>query len=829
MGLLNLNSVLAGAGLPPAPFAQGEIQFQDREQLVRLFADPDLTSTLPNPLVADAEGVFDLCFLIDGTYRILFTDGQGQPMTDVDEHFVRNADGRGILNGFPDFGALEDDLTMSYAERRGSLRVTDGDFVKVLDGDRAYRVAPEGATDAPIVTRGGVRIYVNSNKYDISAADFGVRLTGDPADALTNRTGLQKAIDHLDRLGQGGRIRLGGEGDCVVDLPPQLLDRIELDLGGGILRNTRGAAGYDKFLSTQALQVGKMHPAHMDVLTWHRLDAVGFGDDGVTASDPGGTADFLPGDMVLVARANPAMGAGIKALPDWAQWNRVHAVSGSTIHLERGMERALDAGGGAMGSDAGGAWIANVAARRRHLVDWQADMAGWIDGAPFLCYRPGVVNGTLMTAHGGVMQAVGMFEGLWEDLRCHPGEAADGKGYGGIFSNAFAHSRLRRIVSSCYARAIEVKCLSQHSLVEDFEVYALNHPHGTTEAQDPPVAVGEYSRGVTFRNGVVNLGRLNDGAATSGYNLVGFTPARDCGFERVKFVSATQWATLVAGDADSAGCFVRRCDFDAPGNIGVETGMPDFDFSDNILRHAPGLYAARLHAQMRGGRISGNDFRGEGAVKILPPADGAATGTEITGNRGISGIDDDSDGGRAVLRDNRCAGWDRIGFAGARRGQQNIAVTATAEAPIGAPVILPAGTLNPGDRFEWTVTCSLAATSDCMLAFRAAVDSDDDGAALDGGDDGNVAASFTIPAGCTDLRATFSVQVFGTNALHTLAEAVDLGNGAVLAGGDVNRHNAAAFATHDLRLELSGHKGAAGDIMIVRTLNRTATRAGYRN
>lgn len=830
MGLLNVNGVLSNAGLEPRRLARAEIQFADRDVLAQLFTDPGLTNMLPNALIADENGIFDLCYLIDDAYHIKIYTSNGQLLLKTTDYLVRSLDSQGYLNSYPEFDALKDDATLSYSAQRGTIQASVNDFVKVLNGDRIYRVAPSDANDSHVTSRGGVRFYVNTNKFELEAADFGVRLTGDAADAANNRAGLQTAIDFLDAGGQGGRIHLGNEGDCVVDLPPLLMDRIELDLGGGILRNTRTAANYQNFLSTQALQVGKMHPRHMDILPWRRLLGVGFGDDAITVQTAGDAAGFVAGDMVLIADAAAGMGAG-KVLPDWAQWNRVHSVSGSLIRLERPMEQEIGAGGGTLGSSAAGAWIANVAARTRNDKNWQStDLNSWIDGAPFMAYRPRVVNGTMMTQHGGVMQGVGMFEGLWDELRVHPGEAADGRGYGGLFSNAFAHSRLRNVISSSFERAIEVKCLSQHTIIEDFEVYALNHPHGVSEAQVSQIALGENSRDVIFRNGLINLGKLRDGSVDSGFNLINFTPAVDSGFDGVKFVSATRWARLAYGPAKSRGCYVRNCDFDVEARVCVETEMPDFAFCSNIVRRFTpdsDRYLIRLQGDTARGQINDNDFRTEGPVKILAATGAANTGTEICRNRGISTVDDVSGGRRAILRDNRNVRSDALLFSGVKTEQRNITVSATSQAAIGAPVVIPAGTVESGDYFAWTITGALAGSGTKTLSWRAALDSDQDGAAVDSGDDTNIAATVSFPATCNDFEMRVSATIHGSSTIITAVVALDLTNNNVLPGGDIGQHNGAALATRALRMELSGFKAEAGATMIVRTIRRDAARMGY--
>lgn len=675
----------------------------------------------------------------------------------------------------------------------------------------------------------GVNFGINTGRYDLQATDLGVKLAGQATDATANRIALQAAIDDLYAAG-GGRIRLGGEGDCIVDLPPQQLDRVILDLGGGILRNTRNAAGYDGFLSTQALQVGKMHPRHMDILPWKELNAVGFGDDAVEPTTSADADGFLAGDMVLVVQAAAGMGAG-KVLPEWAQWNRVHSVDGGLVKLVHPMEQAIDAGGGTLGTSAAGAWIANVAYRTRAEKNWQAaDLNSWIDGAPWMCDRPQVVNGTLMSQHGGVIQGVGMFEGLWEQLICNPGEAADGRGFGGLFSNAFANSYLRNVLSSAFERAVEIKCLSQNTYIDDCHTYALNHPHGVGEAQVSQISFGEKSRGVLFRGGSINLGKLRDGSADSGLNLINFTPAIDCGLEGVRITSATRWARLVYGQPTSRGCFARGCDFDVEARVCVETEMPDFTFCNNIVRRftsGTDRYLIRIHGDTKGGRVCDNDFRIEGPIKILAANDDTKIGTEISGNKGISGVDDSSGGSRVILRDNRSAAWDHVGLSGANGTQQNLTVTATANAAIGAPVVIAPGTLQSQDSFKWTMIGSLAGAGEKRMSFRAAVDTNDNALALDAGDDTNIAGTLVFPATCTDFKVTCTVSIFGSTTILTSISGLDLTNNTVLPGGDIGSQTGADFAGHPLRLELSGYKSDGAAIYIVRQITRSAARAGF--
>ena len=720
------------------------------------------------------------------------------------------------------------DTSLSYTTGANAF-VAENDIVTA--GGFPYRVAASGATDHHIATSAGapVKFYVNSGKYEQNAEAWGVKLTGNTGDGTANSIALQAAIDYLDSEGQGGKITLASDGECVVDLPPMLKDRITIDLGGGILRNNRTAAEYDGFLSTQALQVGKMHPRHMDILPWQKLDAVGFGDDGVTLSTPADATDYQAGDMVLVVEATANMGGTTKSLPAWAQWDRVHAVSGGVLQLERGIAQAIDAGAGTLGTSAAGAWVSNVSFRVRDLVDWEStDLSGWIDGAPFMCYRPSVVNGTLITSHGGVIQGVGMFDGLWENLKCNPGEAADGRGFGGVYSNAFANSRLHRIVSSCYERAIEIKCLSQDTLIDDFEVYQLNHPHATSEEQAAQIAVGEKSRGIMFRNGVVNLTDWQYSVSPStGQNLINFTPAFDCGFQNVTFRAKSAFARLAFANSDSTGCFVRDCIIDAPSSVAVETESAGFDFSRNDIRQAPSTYAIRLDGAMTGGKINDNTFAVESGVKILA-ADGATNiGTEIARNRGLSAIDDDTDGARALIKDNRNAGWDAVLLSAVNSEQRNITINDTTEVAIGRAIVVPAGVLASGDFFDVEVEISASSGSIKYLTWRMAVDTNDNGTALDASDDTNIVGTLEVPDGTTDFIARFTGTVQGSNALITSAHGHNLTTGAV--SGDVDQKSAADFANFPLRMELSGYRDTAGGAYVVRAIRRRGRRAGYLN
>lgn len=823
MGLLNLNIALSEAGVETESSIQAEILAHDRDRLILLFADPDLTVSRVNPLKANAAGIFELCYLLQGDYRVRLSSGIEIQVSIYDR--PHTADQYLTLN------ELEEDSTLSYSVGRGQKRVAVGDIVQVVDGSHSYRIAPPDAEDYQVRSQGGVRFYVNTNRYDLKAASFGLRLTGDPADAERNRIALQQAIDYLDSEGQGGRIRLGGEGDCIVDQPPMMKDNIQIDLGGGILRNMRTASGGGKFLSHQALQIGKMHPRHMDILLWKTLQPIGFGDGAVTLQDPLDAIGFQPGDMLLIAEAAPTLGGDSKTLPAWAQWNRVHAVSNGIIYLDRPMEKSVDAGGGLLGASAEGAWIANVAYRTRNEKPWAStDLIGWLDGAPWMAYRPSVVNGRLSTQFGGAIQGVGMFEGLWQDLRIYPGEAAEGRGFGGVYSNAFAHSRLKGIMSSAYERFIEVKCLSQHSVIEDFEVYALNHPHAPSEWQDTPIALGENSRDVVFRNGIVNLGNLGSGETQSSQNLVNFTPAYDSGFERVKFISNTSWARLVYGQPVSTGCFVRYCDFDADARVLVETEMTDFSFCHNTMRrYTPGAdrYLLRLHENNVRGRINDNEFLVEGPAKILSAIEPGKVGTEINRNRGISTIDDSSNGNRAIIQGNRNKTSDAILFAGGLREERNISVTSTFESIIGTPVVIEPAQCESGDRFEWIVEGSLGGDGDKTVVWRAALDTDNDSAAIDPDDDSNIAARFIFPSSCSAFEMRVSATIHGSSTIITKAIAYDLTNNSVLVGGDVRNHTSASLGSHSLRLELSGCRSSETGNFVIRSIRRYVQRYGF--
>jgi hypothetical protein len=73
MGTLNFQdeAIVPGYALAPQPGALAEIYVQGTDTLARLYSDPDLTSTIANPVKADSFGVFSPCHLQNGVYRLV--------------------------------------------------------------------------------------------------------------------------------------------------------------------------------------------------------------------------------------------------------------------------------------------------------------------------------------------------------------------------------------------------------------------------------------------------------------------------------------------------------------------------------------------------------------------------------------------------------------------------------------------------------------------------------------------------------------------------------------------------------------------------------------
>ena len=193
MGLLNLDQAhqaLDGAG-DPAPHAQRFVYLAGTAALAPLYKDADLTVRQANPMTSNALGEFDLCYLVDGSYKVLIKSEHDVILLEQDDVKVGSAMAIGVAAIFHDAAELLDDTVLSYTGETGHRRIIAGEIVQVASGDFTYRVAASDAVDHHRITAGEVKLYVEpgANGYNVKA--FGAQ-----GDATTDDSAaIQAAIN----------------------------------------------------------------------------------------------------------------------------------------------------------------------------------------------------------------------------------------------------------------------------------------------------------------------------------------------------------------------------------------------------------------------------------------------------------------------------------------------------------------------------------------------------------------------------------------------------------------------------------------------------------
>lgn len=169
MGLLNLdriNRALDAQG-QPVPAARRYVYLAGGEVLAPLFEDPNLTRTVSNPMVADENGLFGFCHMIDGEYRVRVETSDGHVLDDIDSLVVSSHDSTQATNVFNTFADLLADSTLSVEIGHGKLRVAPGQMVEVLDRNVAFCVTDPGSEDYHFRTSGGLKLRATRGEAEI--------------------------------------------------------------------------------------------------------------------------------------------------------------------------------------------------------------------------------------------------------------------------------------------------------------------------------------------------------------------------------------------------------------------------------------------------------------------------------------------------------------------------------------------------------------------------------------------------------------------------------------------------------------------------------------
>ncbi|WP_417210226.1 glycosyl hydrolase family 28-related protein [Antarctobacter sp.] len=201
MGLLKLD--IAGQAMDatntPVPRAKRYIYAAGTDRLAPVFTDRGLTVQQTNPMTADENGEFGLCFLIDGDYRITIEAEQGQVLFQQDNVIVKSYFALGDGATFRSISQLRADFGLSYTKKSGRIPVAAGDTIMVAEGGHTYSVVGSNVSDPDIVTAGGINLRVVPS---LGACD--VRAFGAIGDGIADdHAAIQAALNAASRSGGG--------------------------------------------------------------------------------------------------------------------------------------------------------------------------------------------------------------------------------------------------------------------------------------------------------------------------------------------------------------------------------------------------------------------------------------------------------------------------------------------------------------------------------------------------------------------------------------------------------------------------------------------------
>lgn len=179
MGFLDLNHASPGAGSGDlAPYSRVYIYNRASDSLAPIFLDDCLQKMTANPMVADSEGNFEICYLTKGDYRVVIRSRDDQIVLGRYDIAVQGDMETSFVRSFHSFSNMVADRSLSYRAGTGRKVVRNDALVHVSKGDFAYQVAPETATDHHLLTKGGVKLYVVAGAMGLDVRAFGADDTG---------------------------------------------------------------------------------------------------------------------------------------------------------------------------------------------------------------------------------------------------------------------------------------------------------------------------------------------------------------------------------------------------------------------------------------------------------------------------------------------------------------------------------------------------------------------------------------------------------------------------------------------------------------------------
>ena len=470
----------------------------------------------------------------------------------------------------------------------------------------------------------------------------------------------------------------------------------------------------------------------------------------------------------------------------------------------------VTAGSGTIGSSAAGLWVANVSYRVNSELD-----VNLLDGR-HIVVRPTLLDVRVKNADKTWMSRTGAYGAYLENI-----EVLDSPHV--LFGGAFSHSIIRGVRGVYYTRAVELKTLTHDTIISDLDLTYSPRVSDKFDSPEVPISFGELSRNLRVVDGTLNMGD------SSGMGqIVQNVGCWDCGIERFHFRgNPTLSNVLTAGGGNTRG-FFRNNTVEiggVTGNAFSFTDAVDFDLSRNRIFGTNGGIAS-LQTGMDGGRIVDNWFENEEEITL---ASGILNKPQVHNNHGVTRLTDEDYWPDVRAHGNGGDTWDSITSAVySERTGAGTAYNSTSEEVYGSVPVIPAGTLDVGDRIRLRYNGTVSGSNDTRtLKFTVAIDVDDDGVSMDGGDDQNVILNRTMPSTADNWELVVEIVIQSATTFTASAKLTELETaGSSNVVGDVIRVTGADFANHAMRLELTGLVANASDSNTPREYQREVTRFG---